>query len=59
MGKKAVQKKIPRIELERRKFNFSYITHYIVNSQGKVYHYVYDFAWMAFSDDQIMIVRKS
>ena len=35
-----------------------YITHYYKNSQGKTYNYVYDFAWMEFSDNEILIVRK-
>lgn len=58
MGKNAIQKKIARIELEKRKFRFNYLTHFYTNSQGKIYHWVYDFGWMAFSDDQIMIIRK-
>ena len=58
MGKTVSKKKMPRIELEKRNFNFTYITHYIVNSQGKTFHYVYDFAWMSFSDDEVLIVRK-
>ena len=58
MGKNAVQKKVNRRSLERKKFNFKYLTHYHVNKQGKMYSYVYDFAWMDFSDDEILIVRR-
>lgn len=58
MGKKDVKKKVPRILLEEKKFHFTYITHYLVNSQGKTWHYVYDFAYMTFSDNEILIVRK-
>ena len=29
-----------------------------MDKQGKPYHYVYDFGWMAFSDQEILIVRK-
>ena len=58
MGKNSIQKKINRIQLDRKKFNYKYHTHFYINSQGKTYFYVYDFAWMEFSDDKILIVRK-
>ena len=58
MGKNSVQKKIQRILLDKKKFNFKYLTHFHKNTQGKIYNYVYDFAWMEFSDNEILIVRK-
>ncbi|MCP9770245.1 hypothetical protein EGI22_20260 [Lacihabitans sp. LS3-19] len=58
MGKNEVQKKVPRMVLEEKKFKFKYITHYHINSKGKTMHYVYDFAWMDFSDDEVLIVRN-
>lgn len=58
MGKHKIQNKIDRIELEKRKFNFKYHTHFTVNSKGKTYFYVYDFAWMEFSNNEILIIRK-
>lgn len=58
LGKNKTQVKIARIILEKKKFNFKYHTHCILNSKGKTYHYVYDFAWMTFSDDEVLIVRK-
>jgi predicted nucleic acid-binding Zn ribbon protein len=58
LGKNAVQKKIERIILDKKKFNFKYHTHLHTNIQGKTYFYVYDFAWMEFSDDEILIIRK-
>jgi hypothetical protein len=57
MGKNRVQI-IDRMALDEKKFNFKYHTHVQVNTQGKSYFYVYDFAWMGFSDDEILIVRK-
>jgi len=59
MGKNSVQKKIDKIILEKKKFNFFYKTHQTVNSAGKTYNYVYDFAWMEFSDNSILIVKKN
>lgn len=58
MGKNGIQKKVNRIVLEKKNFHFKYITHYHINSKGKFYHHVYDFAWMEFSDDEILIIRR-
>ncbi|MFD1552443.1 hypothetical protein [Putridiphycobacter roseus] len=58
MGKNNLQKKISRLVLEKKDFKFKYLTHYHTNKHGKIYHYVYDFAWMEFSNDEILIVRK-
>ncbi|MFT4536012.1 MAG: hypothetical protein ACI9P5_003385 [Saprospiraceae bacterium] len=57
MGKNKSQMKIPRNLLDKKKFNYSYITHYHINNQGKMVHYVYDFSWMIFSDQEILIKR--
>lgn len=59
MGKRKTQIKIPSIILDRKKFNYDYITKFHINSSGKTYHYVYDFAWMKFSDDEILIIRRT
>ncbi len=58
MGKKKMQMQIPRLLLEQKKFRFNYLTHYTVNSKGKTYHWIYDFAWMSFSNDEVLLVRK-
>ena len=58
LGKNNFQKKINRVVLAKKKFNFKYITHFHINSRGKMYHHVYDFAWMEFSDDEILIIRR-
>ncbi len=58
MGKRKVKHKIDRVLLEKKNFRFKYHTHIQVNSKGKTYYYVYDFAWMEFSTDEILIVRK-
>lgn len=57
-GKKRGRKKVDRILLERKKFRFNYLTHFHVNKEGKMFHWIYDFAWMSFSNDTILIVRK-
>ena len=58
MGSKSHKKKVLRSELVKKKFQFKFITHFNINNQGKMYHHVYDFAWMEFSDDEILIVRQ-
>jgi hypothetical protein len=58
MGKYEHQKKVSRIELEKKRFRFKYLTHFYKNKHGKIYHYVYDFAWMEFSTDEVLILRK-
>jgi hypothetical protein len=58
LGKNLLQKKVPRILLEKKKFNFKYTTHWHINSKNKTFFWVYDFGWMSFSDDEILLVRK-
>jgi predicted nucleic acid-binding Zn ribbon protein len=57
LGKTIQSKKVPRQILDTKKFNWTYITHYHVNSQSKTVHYVYDFSWMIFSDQEVLIKR--
>ena len=58
LGKQKIQKKVKRIILEKKKFRFKYHTHTTINKQGKTYIYIYDFAWMEFSNDEILIIRR-
>ena len=59
LGKRKAQIKVPISVLEKKKFNFTYITKYYINSKGKMYHYVYDFSWMTFSDSEVLINRRT
>lgn len=47
-----------RVVLTRAKFRWEFMTGLYKNKQGKWYHLVYDFAWMEFTDQQIMVIRK-
>ena len=58
IGKRKSQIKINRLILDKKKFNFKYHTHLNTNSSGKTYYHLYDIAWMAFSDDEILIVKR-
>jgi len=59
LGKKKPQKRVHRSLLDKKKFNFQYQTSYYVNSSGKMYHLVYDFAWLEFLDGTILVIRRS
>lgn len=58
IGKQKTQLKIKRIELDKKKFNFKYHTHFNINSKGKTFYCLYDLAWMEFSDDEVLIVKR-
>lgn len=58
LGKHKTQIKLDRIVLDKKKFNYKYHTHINTNSKGKTFYWLYDLAWMGFSDDEILIVRK-
>jgi len=56
-GRNKTQITVDRLILENKNFNFTYHTHCRTNSKGKLYQYVYDFAWMSFSKDTVLIIR--
>jgi hypothetical protein len=58
MGEKRKKMMIDRLELDKMGFNFTYITRIYLNKEGKTYHYVYDFAWMEFSKQEVLIIKK-
>lgn len=57
LGKDGIKKKVHRKMLDRKKFNYNYITQYHLNTRGKMVNYVYDFSWSVFSDQEVLIVR--
>ncbi|NNF33368.1 MAG: hypothetical protein HKN68_04630 [Saprospiraceae bacterium] len=59
MGKNAYQKKVPKFILDKKKFNYSYCTGIHINKHNKMYHNVYDFAWMDFSSGEVLIIRRN
>jgi len=58
MGKNGTQKKIPRLILDKKNFKYNYLTGFHINKYGKMVHYVYDFSWMVFSDEEVLIRRR-
>jgi len=57
LGKNLTRKKVARLVLDKKKFNYKYSTHSYVNSQGKTYRFLYDFGWMEFTDQEVVIIR--
>ena len=57
-GKHKTQQKVHRSVLDKKKFNYKYLTGYYLNSRNKMYHLVYDFAWLEFLDGEILILRR-
>lgn len=39
-------------------FRFEYLTGIYTNNVGKRYHYIYNYAWMEFSTEQVMVIVK-
>ena len=58
MGQNKHQKKVTRDALAKKNFRFEYMTGMYENAQGKRYHLVYDFAWMAFKTGEVLVVRR-
>ena len=59
IGDVSLQKTIPRMVLEKKKFQFKYHTHTQINKHGKTYFYVYDLAWMSFSNNNVLIIKTN
>jgi len=57
-GEKKQKMKVSKLVLSQLGFNFKYITGIYYNREGKRYHYVYDLAWMEFSDQDILIINR-
>ena len=47
-----------RLILQRAGFKFEHLTGIYFNKEGKMYRIIYDFAWMDFSDQSVLVVRK-
>jgi hypothetical protein len=57
LGENNYQIKVNRCVLEDKKFRFKYHTHSHTNTAGKRMNYIYDFGWMEFSTDEILVVK--
>lgn len=55
---RALKIKFSHLELTTLGFNFDYCTRIYLNSKNKLVHYIYDYRWIQFSDDNVWIYRK-
>jgi hypothetical protein len=54
----ATKVELDRLVLNRTGFRPEYHTSTYLNKEGKTYRIIYDYAWMDFSDQKILIIRK-
>jgi hypothetical protein len=47
-----------KLVLVRSGFQFDYMTGIYTNKENKMYRYVYDYGWMDFSDQKVLVVAK-
>lgn len=58
MGKASKSKKVLKLNLDKKNFNYSYITGMHINKQKKQVFHIYDFSYLIFSDQEIFIYRN-
>jgi hypothetical protein len=56
---KAYKITLDKLLLVRAGFRFEYMTGVYFNKEQKMYRLVYDYAWMDFTDQKVLIVQKS
>ncbi|MEY4934370.1 MAG: hypothetical protein RIS64_729 [Bacteroidota bacterium] len=54
----AVKQMVDRLVLVREDFKFDYFTSIYINKENKMYRFVYDYGWMDFSDQKVLIIKK-
>ncbi len=54
----STKEEFDRLVVTRTGFKYEYHTGTYLNKEGKTYRLVYDYAWMDFSDQKILVVRK-
>ncbi len=47
-----------KLLLVRAGFKFDYMTGIYLNKENKMYRIVYDYAWMDFSDQKVLVIQK-
>ncbi len=58
MGRSQTKKKVSRHQLDKKKFNYDYITGFHVNTRKRTIYHVYDFSWAIFSDQEVLIMKN-
>lgn len=50
--------KVRRIEMDKKKFSFNYFTHQNINTDGRVYNWLYDIGWFEFNTEEMFLLKK-
>lgn len=50
--------KVKRAILHKMGYKFELYTGSYTNRQQKTYYYIFDYSWMAFSDQEILILKR-
>lgn len=58
LGKSGRTKKVLKLELDKKNFNYSYITGMHINKETKQVFHIYDFSYLLFSDQEVLIYRN-
>lgn len=58
VGKRRYTYNTPKLALDQKNFNYTYVTGYHINSKNKIVNHVYDFSYIIFSDQKVQIWRK-
>lgn len=53
------QLKVRRQILQKMGFQFQNFTGTYINKHGKTYHYIFDYSWMAFSEKEVLILKRN
>lgn len=57
LGTNLSRKIINRLTLQKKNFHFSCFTGFTATTRGKICRYLYDFAWIEFSNQKILVLR--
>jgi hypothetical protein len=58
MGENATKKMVSKHLLDAKKFNYSYFTGIHRNKQGKTVYLIYDFGYLIFTNQEVLIYRN-
>jgi hypothetical protein len=59
LGKDQVEMIVPRLVLDRKKFNFHYYTSTSTEENGTIFFLIYDFAWQEGPEGEVVIRRRT
>ncbi|MEI8075516.1 MAG: hypothetical protein WCH78_12280 [Bacteroidota bacterium] len=58
LSETSTQTKIAHAQLVERGFLFQYSTHHVSNKKGNLYHFCYEFGYLALNETSYLVVRR-